>query len=437
VSLLEKPSVEPGESALERRVSHFRWVILGLVFFATTVNYLDRMVMAVLAPFLQKEYAITNQQYGLIQGAFAFAYAIGQLGAGGFIDRVGVRLGYGCALIAWSISSMLHAVAHSAFGFGVMRVFLGIAESPNFPAATKTLSEWFPKKERAFAFGFVNAGTNMGALLAPAVVPFLASKWGWQWAFIGTGLVGLTWIFIWFPLYRPPAQHPKVSPAELALINSDPPEAVIKVPWIQLFTYREAWAFALGKFLTDSMWWFYITWAPKFLYNHYNLNLVSIGLPLVIVYLMSDVGSIAGGWISSKMIKRGISINRARKTAMFICACGMLPVLFAQNASELWTAVFILGLATASHQGFSSNLYTLVSDMFPKSSVASVAGFGGTWGYMGATLFQVFVGHMVDEKLGRANYTVPFFCASIAYLVAFGVIHLLAPRIRPIEIRRA
>jgi len=433
VPLVEKTSVELRESPVERAVTHFRWVILALVFFATTVNYLDRMVMGILAPDLQKLYAITDVQYGYIQSAFAMSYALGQLAAGGFIDRVGVRLGYGCALIAWSISSMLHVLARSAWGFGIMRVFLGVSESPNFPSATKTLSEWFPKKERAFAFGFVNAGTNMGAVLAPAVVPWLATNWGWQWSFIGTGLIGLIWIFFWFPLYRPPAEHPKVSPAELAYINSDPVEETVKVPWLTLFTYRQAWAFAIGKFLTDSMWWFYITWAPKFLHTHHNLNLVKIGPPLILVYLMSDVGSVAGGWFSSVMIKRGISVNRARKTAMLICACGMLPVIFAQNVSQLWMAVLILGLATASHQGFSSNLYTLVSDMFPKNCVASVAGLGGTWGYVGASLFQVFVGYMVQDK---GNYTVPFLCAGVAYLVAFGVIHALAPVIAPIQVRR-
>ncbi len=430
-ALVENP--EP-PNALERKITHFRWVILALVFFATTVNYLDRMVMGILAPDLQKQYAITDLEYGYIQSAFALSYALGQLASGGFIDRVGVRLGYGCALVAWSAASMLHVLARTAGGFILVRIFLGISESPNFPAATKTLSEWFPKKERAFAFGFVNAGTNMGAVLAPAVVPWLASTWGWQWAFIGTGLIGLVWILFWFPLYRPVEEHPKVSPAELALIQSDPPETKLRVPWLTLFTYRQAWAFAAGKFLTDSMWWFFITWAPKFLNTHHHLNLVKIGPPLVVIYLMSDAGSVAGGWFSSRLIKRGLSVNRARKTAMLLCACGMLPVIFAQNASELWLAVLILGLATACHQGFSSNLYTLVSDMFPKNSVGSVAGFGGTWGYFGASIFQIFVGYMVNDK---GNYTVPFLCAGLAYLAAFAVIHVLAPRLEAIQPRPA
>ncbi len=411
------------------RSSRFRWVILGLVFLATTVNYLDRMVMGILAPDLQRLYLITDVQYGYIQSAFALSYAFGQLIAGGLIDRIGVRLGFALALLAWSLASIGHAVARSPLGFGIMRGLLGFAESPNFPAATKTLSEWFPRRERAFAFGFVNAGTNMGAILAPMIVPWLASTYGWQWAFVGTGAIGLAWLLVWFPLYKSPAEHPRVSAAELALIRSDPPEPHTRIPWRRLFSYREAWAFAVGKFLTDSMWWFFMTWFPKFLNKQHGLNLLTIGLPLIVIYLMADVGSIAGGWLSSALIRRGASVNRARKTALFICALGVLPVIAAQSISQLWLAVLVLGLATASHQGFSSNLYTLVSDMFPKESVASVAGLGGTAGYVGASLFQVFVGYMVQ---GSGNYVVPFLCAGVSYLVAWLAIHLLAPRIQPL-----
>lgn len=408
------------------RRTRYRWIILALVFFATTINYLDRMVMGILAPDLQKLYAITDVQYGYIQSAFALSYAFGQLVCGGLIDLIGVKLGFAIALTAWSVASMAHAFARGPWGFGIARGFLGLAESPNFPAATKTLSEWFPKRERAFAFGFVNAGTNMGALLAPVVVPWLAVTYGWQWAFIGTGAVGLLWLLFWLPLYKSPREHPKVSPAELAHICSDPPEPEVKIPWLKLFTYREAWAFAIGKFLTDSMWWFFMAWFPKFLNTQHGLNLLQIGLPLVVIYLMADAGSIFGGWLSSAMIKRGASVNRARKMALFVCALGVMPIMFSQDIKNLWAGVLILGLATAAHQGFSSNLYTLVSDMFPKGSVASVAGFGGTCGYIGASLFQVFVGYMVQDA---GNYLVPFICAGSAYVIAFGVIHLLAPKI--------
>lgn len=412
-----------------RPLTNFRWVILGLLFFATTVNYLDRMVMGILAPDLQKLYSITDVQYGWIQSAFALCYAFGQLVAGAVLDVIGVRTGFALALIAWSAASILHAFAHGARSFEMVRGFLGLAESPNFPACTKTISEWFPRRERAFAFGFVNAGTNMGALLAPVMVPWLARKFGWQAAFIVTGGIGILWLAFWLPLYKSPSQHPKVSPSEIAYIHSDPPEHSAKIPWLTLFSYRGAWAFAIGKFLTDSMWWFYMTWFPKFLNSNHGLNLLTIGVPLIVIYVMADLGSIAGGWLSSSMIKRGATVNRARKTAFLVCALAMSPVFFAQSISGLWPAVLVLGLATAAHQGFSSNLYTLVSDLFPRQAVASVAGFGGTAGYLGASIFQVAVGHMVQ---GTNNYTLPFFCAASAYLLATAAIHLFVPVIRPL-----
>jgi ACS family hexuronate transporter-like MFS transporter len=421
--------IESAPNSTRKGTSHVRWVILGLLFFATTINYLDRQVIGILAPELQKLYSISDVQYGYIQSAFALAYAGGQLVAGAVMDIVGVRSGFAIALVMWSLASMAHAFAGSAVGFRIARAFLGVAESPNFPAATKTISEWFPRKERAFAFGFVNAGTNMGAVLAPAVVPMIAVKYGWQWAFIGTGAIGFLWLFFWLPLYRPAGEHPKVSASELAYIRSDPPEPTVKVPWLTLFSYKEAWAFAIGKFLTDSMWWFFMTWFPKFLFTRHGLPLVKIGWPLVVVYLMADLGSVSGGWFSSSMIKRGASVNRARKVGLFVCALGVVPVMFAQNISALWPAVLVMGLATAAHQGFSSNLYTLVSDMFPKQSVASIAGFGGTAGYFGASLFQIAVGHMVGDSNG--NYTMPFICAGSAYLLAFLIIHLIVPVITP------
>ncbi len=412
----------------KQRMTHFRWVILGLVFFGTTINYVDRLVMGILATPLQKQYHISDVQYGYIQSAFALSYAAGQLISGGILDKIGTRIGYAAALTAWSISSIAHALARGPWSFGICRAALGFSESPNFPAATKTLAEWFPKRERALAFGFVNAGTNMGAIIAPAVVPVIAANYGWQWAFIGTGTIGFIWLLFWIPLYRRPAEHPRVSPAELALINSDPPEPTVHVPWVSLLGYRQAWSFAIAKFLTDSMWWFYMTWFPKFLNKQHNLDLLNIGLPLIIIYLMSDVGSISGGWLSSSMIKRGVSINRARKTAILICALGVVPIMFAQNVSGLWSAVLIMGLATAAHQGFSSNIYTTVSDMFPRRAVASVAGMGGTCGYIGASLFQVLVGYSVERQ---QNYLLPFICAGSAYLVAFVAIQLLAPRLEP------
>lgn len=417
----------------QQRMTHFRWFILALIFFGTTLNYLDRLVMGILAPDLQRQYHISDVQYGYIQSAFALSYAFGQLLSGRFLDKIGTRIGYAAALTGWSIASMLHALASGPWSFGIMRALLGVTESPAFPAAAKSLAEWFPRRERAFAFGFINAGTNMGAILAPATVPWLATTYGWQWAFIGTGAIGFLLLVIWIPLFKTPGEHPKVSVAELAHIHSDPPEPTLKPRWLTLLNCRQAWAFAIGKFLTDSMWWFYMTWFPKFLNKEHNLNLLQIGLPLVIIYLMSDVGSISGGWLSSSLIRRGVTVNRARKTALLVCALGVVPIIFAQNVTGLWMAVFLLGLATASHQGFSSNLYTLVSDMFPRQAVGSVAGFGGTWGYFGASLFQIVVGHFVQKQ---NNYVVPFVCAGVAYLVAFGVIHLLAPRLEPARLEK-
>ena len=434
---MESPSTDaslgvlPLEQSDRPKTSSFRWVILTLVFLAITINYIDRLVMSILSGDLQKIYDISDVQYGYIQGAFALAYASGQLAAGAWLDRIGTRLGYTISLLGWSVAAMLHATARGAWGFGIMRGLLGVTESPAYPAATKTLAEWFPKRERALAMGFVNAGSNVGAVLAPLIVPWLAVNYGWQWAFIGTGAVGLFWLILWVPIYHKPHEHPRVSAAELAHINSDPPEPTAKVKWRTLLTYKQTWAFAIGKFLTDSMWWFYMTWFPKFLYDQHKLDLKTIGLPLIIVYLMADVGSIAGGWLSSSMIHRGQSVNAARKTALLVPALAVLPIMFSQNVTGLWSAVFLLGLATASHQAFSSNLYTLVSDTFPKRAVGSVAGIGGTCGYIGASIFQVIVGYSVEKQ---HNYTLPFVCSGVAYLTAFIVIQSLMPRLAPAAI---
>lgn len=407
-------------------MTRVRWWILGLLFFGTSLNYLDRMVMGILAPDLQKQYLISDVQYSYIQSAFALSYAFGQMFSGRFLDGVGTRIGYATALFAWSLSSMFHAVVRGAWGFGIMRGLLGISESPAFPAAAKAVAEWFPRRERAFAFGFINAGTNMGVIIASALVPWLAGTYGWQWAFIVTGAIGFLALALWIPSYKKPAEHPGVSAAELAHINSDPPELSAKPGWMALVSCRQAWAFAMGKFLTDSMWWFYMAWFPKYLNKTYGLNLLQIGLPLVVIYLICDIGSIGGGWLSSSLIKRGVSVNWARKTAMLICALGVMPIFFAQQITGMWPAVLVLGLVAASHQGFSSNLYTLVSDMFPRQAVGSVAGFGGMCGYFGASLFQLVVGYSVEKQ---HNYTVPFVCAGLAYITAVAVIHCLAPRL--------
>lgn len=414
-------------------MTHFRWVILGLVFFGTTINYVDRMVIGILAPTLQAKYNISDAAYGKITAAFTMAYAAGQLAAGYWLDKVGTRIGYAVALTLWSIASALHAAVKSAFGFGFMRAFLGVSESPNFPAATKTLAEWFPKKERALAMGFVNAGTNVGAVLAPLMVPWLALNWGWQWAFIGTAALGVLWLVLWIPIYRRPHEHPAVSPEELAYINSDAPEPVAKIRWVTLLGYKQAWAFCIAKFLTDAVWMFYIAWAAKFFSDYHHVSLKNVGLPLITIYLMADLGSIGGGWLSSSLIHHGRSINFARKTALIVCAILVCPIVFAGFSSK-WPAVLLFGLATAAHQGFSSNLYTLVSDTFPRRAVASVAGLGGTFGYTGATVLSFVTGYIVA---GTGSYTIPLIIAAMAYLISFAIIHALMPRLSPVSIDAA
>jgi MFS transporter, ACS family, hexuronate transporter len=422
----------PLEGGGRPATSGYRWVVLALVFFAITINYIDRMVMGILAPDLRAKFNIDDQAYGYITSAFGLSYAMGQMVSGRWLDWIGTRIGYAIALVSWSAASMLHATVGSAFGFGLARALLGVTESPAYPAATKTIAEWFPRRERALAMGFVNAGGNVGAILAPAMVPWLAINWGWQWAFIVTGAIGLVWIVFWLPLYRRPHEHPRVSAAELAHINGDPPEPTGKIRWVTLLRHRQAWAFALGKFLTDPVWSFYLFWFPQFLKDRHKVDLSGVAGPLVVAYLIADVGSIAGGWLSSRMIHRGWSVNAARKVAMVASAALILPAAFTSVVVEMWTATIIVGLALAGHQGFSSNLYTLVSDTFPRRAVGSVAGLGGTFGYVGYALFGVLTGWILTVT-GK-NYLPIFIICASAYLVALAVIHLLMPRIEPANV---
>jgi ACS family hexuronate transporter-like MFS transporter len=425
--------------------SRFRWVILFLAFLGTTINYVDRSVWNIIGPFLMDNFAITKPQWGILGSAFAWSYAFGQLMAGGILDRVGVRIGYPVGLALWSLVAIMHAaavgmggavasalglsVSAAVVGFIIVRCLLGITESPNYPAVTKTLSEWFPKKERAFAMGWVNAGGNVGILIALLMVEPISSRWGWQWAFITTGSLGIVWLALWIPLYRRPERHPRVSAAELALIRSDPPEPTTKIRWRTLLAYRQTWAFALAKFITDATWWFYMVWFAKFLKDKYGLNLEKIGLPLMVVYLMADIGSVAGGWLSSSMIRRGASVNRARKTALLISAMVVVPIIFGEYPTNAWVSVILLGMATAGHQGFSSNLYTLVSDTFPRRAVAGVAGLGGFFGYVGAALWSSATGFILEATGNK--YVIVFSVAGLGYLVAFGIIHVLMPRLEP------
>jgi ACS family hexuronate transporter-like MFS transporter len=414
------------------RVGRYRWVICGLLFFATTVNYIDRQVLGILSKDLQRAFSWTEVDYGNIVAAFNAAYALGLLLAGRLMDRFGTKIGYSVALIFWSLAAMAHALARSAFGFGAARAALGLGEAGNFPAAIKTVAEWFPKRERAFATGIFNAGTNVGAIVAPLTVPWIALNYGWRWAFILTGAIGFVWLFLWIPMYARPEVHPRVSKEELAYIQCDPPDPpAAKIPWVRLIPHRQTSAFAIGKYMTDPIWWFYLYWIPNFLRDNHKLDLTTIGLPLVVIYVVADVGSIGGGWLSSNFIKRGWTINRARKTAMLLCALAVTPIMFASNVKHLWVAVGLVGLAAAAHQGWSANLFTTASDMFPRRAVGSIVGIGGMSGAIGGATMAVATGYILQTTGG--NYRIVFTIAGTTYLLALLIIHLLAPRLQPVE----
>ena len=412
------------------KVGKFRWTIVALVFMATTINYIDRQVVGILAPILDKEIGWTEIEYGYIVTAFTAAYAIGLLLIGRIMDSIGTKKGYAGALTGWSFAAVGHAFASTAFGFGIARFALGFFEAGNFPAAIKTVAEWFPKKERALATGIFNAGSNVGAVVAPLVVPWIAITWGWEEAFIFTGAAGLIWLVFWFWLYDKPEDSNRVTKEELEYIQSDPPDPQVKIPWKDLLKYRGTWAFALGKLLTDPAWWFYLYWIPKFLNENYGLTLKEFAAPLIVIYVMADVGSIGGGWLSSYFIKQGWSIDKGRKTAMLISALIVIPIVFASGASSVWVAVALLSLATAAHQGWSANLFTLVSDIFPRKAIGSVVGLGGMFGAIGGMLIATAAGFILEFT---GSYLILFIIAGSLYLVALFVINLLVPEIKEIE----
>jgi ACS family hexuronate transporter-like MFS transporter len=420
------------EEGIVHRIGRYRWVICALLFFATTINYIDRQVLGILATDenFKRTIGWTEAEYGYVNTAFQAAYAVGLLVVGNLMDRFGTRKGFSFAIAFWSVAGMGHALARSAFGFGVARFCLGLGEAGNFPASIKTVAEWFPKKERALATGIFNSGSNVGAIVAPLAVPFIAVNYGWQWAFIITGALGFVWLGFWITIYRRPEEHSKLSRAELAHIQSDPAEPTTKIPWARLFPHRQTWAFAIGKFMTDPIWWVYLFWLPKFLNTNHGLNITQIGLPLVVIYVAADFGSIGGGWLSGSLIKRGWTVNKARKTAMLICALSVMPVMFAANASSLWAAVGVVSLAAAAHQGWSANIFTMVSDMFPRRAVGSVVGIGGMAGSIGGMLIATTVGLILQYV---HSYLPIFIIAGTTYLVALLVIHLLAPRLEPVQ----
>jgi ACS family hexuronate transporter-like MFS transporter len=401
----------------------YRWTICALLFVATTINYVDRQVLGILAPTLQRELHWTEADYGDIVSWFSFAYAFGFLIAGRVIDWIGVRRGLATAVIAWSVAAIGHAFAKTAAGFSIARALLGVSESAIFPGSIKAVAEWFPQKERALATGIFNAGTNMGAILTPLLVPWIALRWGWRWAFIGTGALGLLWLALWFPLYRNPPLN-------------DTSVVAPRMPWVRLFSYRQTWAFIVGKLMADPVWWFYLYWLPKFLDAKYGVKLAQVAAPIIVVYLIADIGSVGGGWTSSALIKRGWSVNRARKATMLAMALLIVPTALVSQAPSMWAAVLIVAVAAAAHQAWSANVYTLASDMFPTSAVGSVVGIGAFAGAMGGVVFQRVTGRVLQAN--GSDYSPIFVYCGLAYVSAWAIIHLLAPRLEParLEIQR-
>ena len=411
----------------------YRWVIVGLLFGATVINYVDRQMIGVLKPTLSADLGWTQTDFANVIFFFQLAYAIGYIGFGRIVDVIGARFGYAIAFVIWQLAHIAHGGAYSVTQFAMARFGLGIGEAGNFPAGIKAVTEWFPAKERAFAIGIFNAGANVGAIITPLVVPLLVVAYGWRMAFVITGVVSFVWLIAWWVMYRRPREHVKVTQGELAWIEQDPADPIQSIPWKKLITIRETWAYALGKFFIDPIWWFFLFWLPGYLGDRYGLDLLTFGPPLVAIYLISDVGSVAGGWFSSKLINAGKSVNYARKLTMFICACAVLPIFFAQSIDNLWLAVLVIGIATAAHQAFSANLYTLPSDMFPRVAVGSVVGIGGTVGAIGGMLMAKYAGFVLDSI---GSYVPLFAMAGSAYFLALAAVHLLSPKLEPVVVAR-
>lgn len=407
----------------EIKIGKYRWRIVVLLFFATTINYIDRQVLGILAPQLQLQFGWSESDYGFIIMFFQIAYAIGLISMGTLLDKVGTRLGYIISIIIWSFAGMAHAAAKNVFSFSLARFVLGIGESANFPAAIKTVAEWFPKEERALATGIFNSGPNIGAILTPLLIPLIAIKWGWQSAFIITGALGFVWLLFWIPLYHKPELEKRLTENERTYILQDDQEPeTTKLPWKSIISYKQTWGICLARFLTDPIWWFFLYWLPKFLNTNYHINLTNIGLPLIVIYLVSTGGSIFGGWLSSYLIRIGKNAVIARKQTILLMALLVVPIFFASVTSNLWVAVILISMATFAHQGYAANIFSLVSDIFPKNAVGSVVGLSGFAGAIGGVLFSAGVGLILKFT---GSYYVIFGIASVAYLLCWLSLHLL------------
>lgn len=425
----------------QSKIGNYRWVICALLFFATTINYIDRQILGLLKPTLELEFNWTESDYANIVMVFAGCYALGYIIFGNFIDRIGSKLGYSISIIIWSIAAIAHAFVKSTFGFGAVRALLGLGEAGNFPAAVKATAEWFPKRERALATGIFNSGTSIGAVAAPIMVPWLLGAYGWQEAFLITGALGFIWLIFWWLFYEIPSRHKKIQPAEFAYIHSDNEEVDTThekpIKWAKLVQLPQTWVFISGKLLTDPIWWFFLFWLPSYFATTFSLDLKKPSIHLAIVYTATTFGSIGGGYLSSYLIKRGWAPLRARKTTLLVVAFAVLPIILAKFATDIWVAVGIISIAAAAHQAWSANIFTIVSDIFPKRAVSSVVGIGGMAGSIGSTLFPLLVGSLLDYYKAAGNigagYNVLFVICGLAYFVAWLIIHFLTKNMKPVE----
>lgn len=427
---------------MHQTIGKYRWTVVALLFFATTINYLDRQVIGLLKPTLEQTFSWTETDYSNVVMAFTAAYAAGLLLFGRIIDRIGTKMGYIISIIAWSIAAMAHALARSTFGFGVARAALGLGEAGNFPAAIKAVAEWFPKKERALATGIFNSGANIGAVAAPIMVPWILGVWGWQEAFIITGAIGFIWLIFWWIFYEIPSRQKRLSQAEFDYIHSDDDAGAAAdekpIGWGRLLGVRQTWAFFFGKLLTDPIWWFFLFWLPSYFSTTFAIDLKKPSLELAVVYTATTIGSIGGGYLSGYFIRLGWPVFRARKTAMLIFALCVVPIVLAQYATNVWAAVGLISLAAAAHQAWSANIFTTASDMFPKKAVSSIVGIGGMAGAVGGILFPMLVGRLLDSYKAAGNigagYNLLFIICGCAYLLAWGVMHLFTPRMEQVKV---
>jgi ACS family hexuronate transporter-like MFS transporter len=415
------------------KIGQYRWRILVLLFFATTINYIDRQIIGILKPFIAADLGWSEADYGYIVTAFQVAYAIGLITTGRILDKFGTRIGYLWSVIIWSIAGMAHAAARGVVSFSIARFTLGFGESANFPAAVKAVAEWFPKKERAFATGLFNSGSTVGAIVAPILVTGITISFGWQWAFIITGSLGFIWIAFWLAYYKVPEKHPKVTQEEYHYIIQDKEKEGYEngIKWMQLFKYKQTYAICLTRFISDWVWWFFLFWIPDFLSKTHGINIKEIVLPLIIIYGVSSIGGIGGGWLSSRFMQMGKSIDYARKTTILLCSLIVLPVMLVSQVQNLWIATILIAIAAAGHQGWASNIFTIVSDIYPRNAVGSMMGLSGFAGAVGGALSASFIGLLLQN---HGSYFLIFLIASSVYLFNWLIINIFIKEIEPIKL---